>query len=939
MKRPVSHALRCVLVLAVMIVISVTAVLPAAAAEQEKVVVRVAFPQVDGFTTMDENGVRHGIVVDYLNEIAKYTGWEYEYIDADGETMLGKFIEGEYDLVGGMYYMEGLEEKFAYPDYSTGSTRSVLLSRWEDTSISGYNIYDLNGKVIGYYERAQENFRRLKEFLAMNGLECELKSYTYEQLVDGRLYPYLESGEVDLLLGNAGDDNGQFRTVAAFDAQPHYIVTTPDKQEILDGLNWAMRLIMESNPDFAQERYEANFPNAGVHSMLLSSDEKEYVEKKGSVTVAVPRKYHPFWCVKSQDGDHQGIVSDILDRVREFSGLEFDFRLTDTYEEALELLKQGEADMTGFFLDNVAAAQEAGLALSNPYAVLNDLVVRRKSVTYPSEGLTCALVKGRGLPENIHAADVVYYSSVHEILTAVNTGEADFAYGLSAQIEAELQHYTFSNLVPVSLSGNSNNICFALSKPAPSNLLTILNKSINSMTDTERSAITDRNLISVGRGAMSLTELIYANPLLMISIITVILLLGVVITVLVANARIRAANMRSDLEKAEADSRAKSEFLSRMSHEIRTPMNAIVGLTELIGMQGDVPAPIQSDLSKLRSSSRYLLSLINDILDMSRIDSGMMTMNNEPFSLLRMLDELQSMMKAEADRHGLELEHQVDVKHSVLTGDAIRLKQVLTNLLSNAIKFTPEGGTIILEVREMSSDENGAEFFFRVADNGIGIGQEDQGRIFDAFEQAGTNLSKSRGTGLGLPISASIVRLMGGELKLRSQTGKGSEFSFTVTLPYGTLAKEHPVTGNHHLKGAHILLAEDNDLNAEIATELLRIQGAEITWARNGRRAVEMFSESAPGTFQAVLMDIKMPVMDGLEAARAIRELKHPDAADIPVVAMTANSFQEDMDAAMNAGMNGFVTKPLDVDYLYSVLDRLLEQKDEGVIDSTCEKI
>ena len=365
-----------------------------------------------------------------------------------------------------------------------------------------------------------------------------------------------------------------------------------------------------------------------------------------------------------------------------------------------------------------------------------------------------------------------------------------------------------------------------------------------------------------------------------------------------------------------------------MSHELRTPMNAVVGLTDLTGMMEGVPEDVRENLDKLRASAHYMLDLINDILDMSRIDSGKLSLASEPFSLDGMLGEIQAMMGPEAQRRGLAYTLEKEIVHSGVTGDGIRLRQVLTNLLSNAFKFTPAGGSVLLRVTEEKM--GGASVFtFRVIDSGVGIAPEDQKRIFESFEQVGNSRSKSQGTGLGLPISSSIVKMMGGTLEVRSGPGRGSEFRFAVALPSGEPGEElkkvpDELMGGKLLDGVNILLVEDNDLNAEIAARLLEIQGAGVTRSVNGRQAVERFAGSRPGEFQVILMDIQMPEMNGLEAARAIRALARPDAAAIPIVAMTANTFQEDVDAAAAAGMDGFLPKPLDVNALYRLLRDLL---------------
>lgn len=920
------------------------------AAESQPRVLRVAFCEAKGIAEKDPDGSRHGLVVDYLNEIAKYTGWEYEYIDTTPETMLEGFAGGEYDLMGGNYYLPGLEEYCSYPDYNIGYSKSVIFARENDDSVQSHNLKSLNGKTIGVYDRAFENIRRLKEYLSMNDLDCTLIYYSYEQLLDGNLYPYLKEGKVDLLLGNSVEQRQGIRAVASYDSQPYYIVTNAGKQEILDDLNMALAKIVDSNPDFAAERYAAHFLNASSVDIRLTKEEKDYIRQKGSVTVALPHNFHPLTCEDPNDM-HDGLSYDILKEVAEFTGLGFNYVSTDSYIEAMDLVRQGKADILGFYLGDEADSLNQKMVLTAPFASMNSIIVRNKASSFPGTELVGAVIEGRGLPKSIQVAEIKSYRNINDALKAVNRGTADFVYGLATYMEHEIQKSHFANVVPVTLINDRMDICFAMARPADPELLTIMNKAINSITSDRRAELLDHNMVSTGTGQVSITELIYANPMMFIGILTAILLILVTVVLWVNRVRVKAAVMQSELKKAEAESRAKGEFLSRMSHELRTPMNAVVGLADLAGMTEGVPENIREMLVKIRASSHYLLDLINDILDMSRLDSGMLTVASEPFSLERMLNELRTMMETDANRRGLNYRIETDISHGGVNGDVIRLRQVLTNLLSNAFKFTPEGGTVILRVTEKPApDEHAvcvksaceeapcenAAYEFRVIDTGVGIDQKDQMRIFDIFEQVGTNYTKSQGTGLGLPISHSIVQLMGGELQVKSEPGYGSEFYFTLTLPVGSPAydgvnvNETPV-GKEILKKIRILLAEDNDLNAEIAIQLLELKGAVVSRSENGRLAVERFKESTPGEYQVILMDIQMPEMNGLEATRAIRAMDRPDAAAVPIIAMTANVFKEDVDAAMEAGMSGFEGKPLDVEHLYLQICRQLGLEANGL--------
>lgn len=904
--------------------------LPAVSAEQPAAskTVRVGFASVEGLMEIGEDGSRSGLVVDYLQEISKYTNWTYEFVDVSPERITSDFLEGKYDLMGGVLYSQGFEDYFAYPEYSIGSSRAVLLCRNDDESLKSYNLQSLNGKTIGVYDRATEKIRRLEEFLRINGLTCTLKYYSWEQQSeDGDLYTYLENGEVDMLLGNELEANAPFRAVASFDAQPYYIVAQVGDQELLDGLNTALASILESDPDYAAERYAVHFPDACGLDIQLNEREKAFIAEHETIRVATAEPFHPFYCYTNPRDGHNGIVFDLLEKISAYSGLRFAYVYADSYAEAIQLVQDGQADMLGFFLDSEDVAVEMGLALTRPYVSMNNIVVKNKSVDYPDDGLTAAVVDGRALPAGITAYEIKSYATALEGLKAVDRGEADFVYAMAASLEDAMQTHRFVNAAAVTLVNNSTDVSFALARPVEPELLSILNKAISSMSEEEKGTILDRNFVSMGYSSMDFSDLIYANPIAAVVIIALFLALLVTGILLVVRVRFKNTIMRANLEKAQAESRAKGEFLSRMSHEIRTPMNAIVGLTDLSCMSGGLSPEIEQNLSKIRSSSQYLLSLINDILDMSKIESGMLNVDAENFSLGRLLADLESMMRPQAELRGLQFVCETEFASDLLVGDPVRLRQVLLNLLSNAFKFTKAGGTVRLSVRQTGTEGDSAAFSFQVEDTGVGVAPENQDKIFGAFEQVGTNMSKSAGTGLGLPISRNIVRLMGGELGLRSRPGEGSTFFFDLTFPLGKETEQPAAEELPDLAGVRVLLAEDNDLNAEIAMELLRMQGVHADRAADGEEAVQMYTDSAPGRYQAVLMDIQMPRLNGLEATKKIRASAHPEAAAVPIIAMTANTFREDVEAAGAAGMNGFIAKPVDAQRLYEVLRQALQKE------------
>lgn len=390
--------------------------------------------------------------------------------------------------------------------------------------------------------------------------------------------------------------------------------------------------------------------------------------------------------------------------------------------------------------------------------------------------------------------------------------------------------------------------------------------------------------------------------------------------------------LSAHISKSRADlaSRAKSEFLSRMSHEIRTPMNAIMGMTNIAMCLPRLPEKAGDCLRKIDSSARYLLSLINDILDMSKIESGKMVLARQSFDLKKLLGELDTLMRPQAESKGLSLVFAGAVEDTRLVGDALRLNQILVNLLSNAVKFTGEGGVITVTVDEVLREGDKAGLRFSVRDTGIGINPQQVMRIFNAFEQEESDTAaRYGGTGLGLSISGNLVRMMEGKLEVETAVGQGSEFYFTIFLEIDksparedTAAQKFDQSRN--LTGKRVLLVEDNDLNIEIAREILQMSGMDVTEARDGQQAVKLFTEAPAGSFDVVLMDIRMPVMDGLEATRIIRGLERPDAAAIPIIAMTANAFDDDMKKSIESGMNGHLAKPFEIEKLLALLARLI---------------
>ena len=717
-------------------------------------------------------------------------------------------------------------------------------------------------------------------------------------------------------------------------------MTNPGNKEVLDGLNMALERILDANPNFAAERYAVNFPDRLVN-IQLSDRDLEYVNERKTITVAVPENWYPLYCKETPLKNHTGIMADVLDEIKSFTGLRFSYVYAKNYADAIRLIQQGDADILGFFLGDENDAAQLGLALSASYVSANNIIVRNKACSYPAPGLVGALVENQRLPSGISVEKIRFYPSIKEALFAVNNGEADFIYGLSSRMEQDILRYHFTNLAPVTLVNDQSTISFALPIPVDPDLLTILNKAINNLSESERTVIRNRNLESIGVSEFSLTDFIYA-PLQFMFIVMFVLSVLFTALLLAIGARMKATVIQGNLKRAEAANLAKSEFLSRMSHEIRTPMNGIVGMSTIAMQNIDNTDKIKDCLEKVIMSSKHLLALINDVLDMSKIESGKVELRHESFNFRAFLQDFENLYGEQAKSKGISYETVLasDLEVQII-GDSLRLNQVLSNLLSNALKFTPAKGIIKLRVSKTGEDQENVYLRFEVIDTGCGIAEENYDKIFESFEQENVDVTyKYGGTGLGLSIVKRFTQLMGGSIHVTSVQGSGS--TFTVDLPFGKvkesgeLARFSDINGRDDLakdcyvidydfKGKRILLVEDNELNREIAEELIGATGASVESAEDGVQAVEKFKESAEGYYDLILMDVQMPHMDGYEATRCIRALGRSDAQKVPIFAMTANAFAEDVQKSREAGMNAHISKPLDIRAVYKQMNRYLQ--------------
>ena len=548
------------------------------------------------------------------------------------------------------------------------------------------------------------------------------------------------------------------------------------------------------------------------------------------------------------------------------------------------------------------------------------------SINYTCSHKTVAIEKGmESLVDTTEFQEVIKCDNIVQCMEAVTNGRADYAVGDRSALEYYM-YDTYSTLVTGLISGSAQNICIAIARESNPQFIRLVNDYIYSLSDLQKTTFLEE-------GNMHLYKTSLRGYVRMHPIQTMLLFSGLTAFIVVAcSMMFHAKRMHKKNMELEMANQAKSEFLTRMSHDIRTPMNGIIGMLDISDKCLDNPEAVRKYHKKIRVASEYLLSLINDVLDMSKLDSGEMYFAEESVYLREMLENCRDIMETRAAEHGIELETPGLENFNpprVLTSE-LHIRQIAMNIISNAIKYNKPNGKIIATAEVVNQTEDYVTCRFMVKDTGIGMSDDFQKNMFDPFSQEyGKDRSEFRGTELELSIVKRIVDQMGGEIRVESKKGVGTTFTWTLTFKTDKEYREEKVAANQQdfsLAGKKILAAEDNTLNAEILIFLLDDMGADTVLVENGKQVVEAFKESDWDEYDCILMDVMMPIMDGYTATRRIRGLSRPDAQSIPIIALTANAFAEDRKKAMEAGMNDHVAKPVDMKVLTAVLQKYLEK-------------
>ena len=896
----------------------------------------------DTFNYVNEKGIRKGYGYELLQTLSGYTGWQLEYVTCDWSDCFEKLKNGEIDIMGDISYTEDRTEEMLFSDEPMGEEKDYLYADLSRADISASDYKTLNGKKIGV-PMGTEPEVMLTEWEEKYDLKTQHVNISNNEDVKQKLANH----EIDCFVSleeSFWADLG-ISTITCVGSSDIYYAINKDRADIKEELDNAMRALEDANPFYTADLYKRYF--SMDYTPILTGEEKAWLKEHGVIRMGFLTGDSGVSTCDPATGKITGTITDYIQFAADCLGnqeLEFQLVGYDSNEAELDALKSGEIDMIFHFDQNPNLAEEYRVACTNTTWTSNMMAVTNKQHFNENQANRVAVPQNklsltRYLAVYYPQWEIVDCATQEDAARLVKDGQADcFVTGVSSQENYSKKYDFYSVPLP-----NPARSCFAVNS-GNRHLLSILNKTIKAMPTNMLTG--SLAMYKSASRKVTLSEFIKDNffmVLLVSSIFVAVILLAILKLLRKARkaeaAARKVANDTQELnaklqiaaENAESANRAKSTFLFNMSHDIRTPMNAIIGYADLASRHSDDPEKLKKYMENIQVCGQNLLMLLNNVLDLARIENDKTEMEYSISDVEKDFRNCIAMFRNQADSKGQTLTVTTQLQYPYIYADIPHLTEVCTNLVSNAVKYTGAGGTIRCDVTQKPGEKAGwCDTVVTVADDGIGMSQEFQKHIFEPFERERTStVSKVEGSGIGMGIVKKLVGLMGGTVEVESKIGVGS--TFTVTVPCRIASEEETQAkraadpaDRESLRGTRILLTEDNDLNAEIATELLQEEGCTVDRAKDGVECVDMLEKAADGTYQIILMDVQMPVMNGYDAAKKIRRMDDPQKANIPIVAMTANAFSEDKQVALDAGMNDHIAKPIDMSVLVPTLRKYL---------------
>lgn len=907
--------------------------------------VTIAFPNIEDsrLYIVYEDGSLGGMMYEYFECLGRCAGWSIEYIVDDMDTLYEKFSTGEIDIMGSTYYLEGFQEFADYPAIPSGFNYFCLAALEETTDIlSGdYSTFENKTVAITQGQIRSGKFKTLESFCTSNDININFKIYDNIETP----IQLLKTGEVDMILMGSSALPEGLRQILRFSDEPYYTIVSKGNKEILRELNSSLYTIHSMSFDYGTELYEKYFGNTSALSNAFTAEEKKYLQEKGTLRIVIPRSSIGLEEDIQKIGNYNCLDYDIAEYFCKLIGINAEYVLADTTEEAIEMLLENKADVLPILFNYANSTFNYDNVHLYPYNYLTQFEVED---IYASDKNILAIPVYQETYFNHNFLDsydeVIFCDSITECLKYVSDGTASKTILDTFSVQYYLLQEEYQNLTITSSGQNLGSLNLATYSD-DTNLLTILEKALLYIRSSDINDLIYQRMLTNQSQNSSFITFVKRNiiTIFIIAVIIIAIILFCISFAIISHIKQKSMlevlekqnknekALNAALQQANVATEAKSRFLSNISHEMRTPLNGISGMLTLMEYQNS-KGKNEDYLKKAKLSCEQLLSLINSVLDMSRIESGKETIQETTFQIANVVEELKAMLEFQAQLKHIHLEFcsECDLHKSII-GDEMKLKQILVNVIGNAIKFTEEGGNVIFTIIEKNTDYNGTIFYlFECMDTGIGMTKEFMNSMFQPFSRSKeAEQMQIKGTGLGLSVIKGLVDIMCGTIDVESEEKKGSLFRITLPFSLDTKVKTENLSNSSDknkaentfsIKGKHILIVEDNALNLEIAVEFLHILELDIETASNGKEAVEIFSSSSDYYYDAILMDIQMPIMDGYEATKRIRNLNRTDSDTIPIIALTANAFKEDIEKALSCGMNGHIAKPIDIENLRKIL-------------------
>ena len=900
-----------------------------AADNSSETTVRVGYFYNGDFMHKNNDGAYEGYDIEYYYTIAGYADWKIQIVEFDSLNSATAAMEkGDIDIMSGLSKTTERESKFLVSSQKMCTAHIAVQTRADDDRFAAGDTSTMKDLTCGIL-KGSNVVTLYTNWCADNGLTPHIVEY---DSLDAR-NAGLASGEVDAIAGGSTIEGAQ--KIAEFPSLDLFFMFNKDKGELKSQLDRAMGILSLENPTYAQNLFEKYFPSSRNTKPSFSSGEKEYIKNHSSIKVALLENDGPF-SNKALDGSVKGILPEYYDHLSKVIGTTFTCVPYASKAAACEAMAAGKVDMVGKTEDDIYDANSRGIILTNSYLSMNMVQITQagtgkvETAAVPECNADSVAQTLKDMGSSIKTKT---YKNSENSFDALKSGAVDAVICTQPAATWLLNRNRSSDYVIASFGSSTWNISAALPYGTDGNTLrSILNKTITVDGGYINQLIASDTL----EDSADLASVFDRLPVSMVATVAIVagLLLAVSVAALIIIIRRRDTEKKLALQQAELTAameanKARHAFFGAVSHDMRTPLNGIVGFTDL-AMASDDPAEVKNYLDKIRASGSVLQGLVNDTLIMSRIENGKYVLNLAPNDVTGVIEEILEPIRETARERKIHFVEEVTQTHRVVMIDRLSLQKILLNLLTNAMKFTPEGGTVRLGCHLDPPDGESPDTVITISDTGPGIAPESLNRVFEPFFQENPSNADASGSGMGLSIVKSIVDAMEGTIAVES--GKGLGTTFTVRLHLSGASRDAltedaqapPDTGV--LEGRRVLICEDSSLNLEILKTILKRQGMEVDGASNGKLGVSAFKDSPPDHYDAILLDLRMPVMDGKTAARAIRDLEREDARKVPIIAVSADAYPEDIQACLDAGMDGHIAKPVDVDELLTTLIRFIGQ-------------